>query len=466
MAAKVYLVGAGPGQADLITVRGLEILRQAEVVVYDYLVDKRILEEARPGAELICCDKLAKKGRYSDGFLIHQEKIHALVVKKARQGKKVIRLKNGDPSIFSRTSQELEALIRNRIDFEIVPGVTAASAASAFSGIPLTDRKYASSCVFVTGHEDPTKESGALDWKHLAQGGTIVLYMALENLNKIVKELLQAGKSPDTPCALIQDVGLLTAKLVMGTLRDIVTKAKKQKLRPPVIIIIGQVVKLERKFNWLRKSRKILFTGLSRERFFLKGAYVHFPLIKIEPLAGYREFDAHLRNLEGFDWIVFTSRYGVKYFFERLKTVGLEVRVLQGIQIAAIGQSTKNALLERGIRPDLVPEKESSIGLLKKLKEKDLKNKKIFLPRSDLSDKGLTMALRKLGARVTASVAYRNVRPENLPDLEWGSFNEIMFCSPSGVRNFVKRFGSIPKRVKVSCIGEVTKREAKRCRCL
>jgi len=344
--------------------------------------------------------------------------------------------------------------------------VTAASAAGAFSGIPLTDRRYASSCVLVTGHEGPGKEKSAVDWKYLAHCGTIVLYMALENLSKIIKELLSVGKPQDTPCAVIANAGLLTQSRVIGTLRDIVLKIKKQKLKPPVIIIIGEVVKLERKFNWLEKNRKILFTGLSQERFFLKGNYLHLPLIRIAPLYDYGEFDTHLKNLKGFDWLVFTSRYGVKYFFERLKTIELDSRVLKGIQIAAIGNSTENALFECGIRADLVPKKESSIGLLEGFKRLDLNNKKIFLPRSDLSDKGLELGLRKLGARIIAPVAYRNVMPENLPDLDLEDFDEILFTSPSGVRNFVKRYGPIPGRIKVNCIGGVTRKEAKRCRAL
>ena len=190
---KVYLVGAGPADPGLITVRGREILRQADVVIYDYLVDKRLLEFAKEKAELICCDKLSKD-RYSDGFLIHNEKIGQLVIKKVKEGKRVIRLKNGDPSIFSRLSQELETLVKNKIEFEIVPGVTAASAASSFSGIPLTDRRFASSCVFATGHEDPRKLESALDWDSLSESGTIVLYMAVENISQIVKKL--TGDNP------------------------------------------------------------------------------------------------------------------------------------------------------------------------------------------------------------------------------------------------------------------------------
>lgn len=458
---KVYLVGAGPGDPSLITERGLEILRQADVVIYDYLVDKRILEKTREDAELICCDKL-DKNRYSDGFLIHNKKINQLVIKKVKEGKKVIRLKNGDPAIFSRLSQELEPLIKNKIEFEIVPGVTAASAASCLSGIPLTDRRFASSCALVTGHEDPTKERSSLDWDKVTDSGTIVLYMAVENLPRIVKQLLNTGKSPFTPVAIIQDASLMTQRVLTGTLKDIVSKAKKEKVKPPAIIIIGEVVKLEKRFNWLKRNKRILFTGLSKGRFFIKGNYFHLPLIKIEPLSDYKEFDRYLKNIDRFDWIVFASRYGVQYFFKRLNNLGFDARKLQGINIAAIGNSTKNALFDFGIHADLVPEDESSGGLINSFKKIDIEDKKIFLPRSDIADKGLAEGLRKLGARVTSSIAYRNVMPQDLPDLELEGFDEVVFSSPSGVRNFVKRYGNLPKKVKVSCIGEVTRNEAKK----
>ena len=247
---KVYLVGAGPGDPGLITVRGRQILREADVVIYDYLVDKRLLEETKEGVELICCDTLGKK-RYSDGFLRHNEKVNRLVAKKAKEGKSVIRLKNGDPSIFSRTSQELEPLVKEKIEFEIVPGVTAASVESCLSGIPLTDRRYASTCVFATGHEDPSKVKSSLDWEALAKSGTMVLYMAVENLPKITKALIKAGKGPGTPAAIIQDASLLTQKVLRGTLSDIAKKAKQKKIMPPAIIIIGEVAKFESRFNLL-----------------------------------------------------------------------------------------------------------------------------------------------------------------------------------------------------------------------
>ncbi|MCM8823584.1 MAG: uroporphyrinogen-III C-methyltransferase [Candidatus Omnitrophica bacterium] len=472
MINKVYLVGAGPGSADLITVRGLEVLRQADVVIYDYLVDRRLLSKIKECAELICCDELGK--RYSNGFLAHQQKINNLMVKKAKEGKKVVRLKNGDPSIFGRLSQELEALVKNKIEFEIIPGVSAANASSCLSGIPLTDRRFSSSCVFVTGHEDPTKKESLLDWPSIAKQKTIVLYMAVENLSKIVKNLIDSGKAPDMPVAIIQNVSLINQKILTGILKDIVIKAKEEKIRPPAIIIMGEVVKLQKNFNWLRKNRRILFTGLSEERYFLRGTYFHLPLIKIEPLKDYKELDNWIKKIcqahklstinykPIFDWIVFTSRYGVFYFFERLIKLGFDSRKLSGIKISAIGSSTANKLKEYGILADLVPKKESSLGLLEEFKKIFRSPVKIFLPRSDIADKGLTDGLTKLGAEVLNCIAYRNVMPKDLPDLSLDSFDEIMFTSPSGVRNFVKRYGKIPSGIKISCIGEVTLNEAKR----
>jgi len=463
MSGKVYLVGAGPGKSDLITVRGVNILREGDVVIYDYLVDRQILDETKDGAELICCETIGKK-RYSDGFLTHSEKIIQLIIKKAKEGKKVVRLKNGDPGIFGRTSQELEALAKENIEFEIVPGVSAANAASAFSGIPLTDRRFASSCILVTGHEDPTKKDRLLDWRGLAKEGTIALYMAVENLPGIIRNLIRSGRSPLTPVAVIQEVSLVTQRIVRGTLKNIARRVKEAAIKPPAIIIIGEVVKLEKKFNWLRKNKKILFTGLSPERFFLKGNYFHIPLIKIEPLKHYEEFDDYLRRIREFDWIVFSSRYGVEYFFRRLNYLGYDSRLLKDIKIAAVGNSTKKRLLDFGVRADLAPEKESSAGLLEKFKKMDIKAKKIFLPHSDISDKGLQSGLESLGAMVASSVAYRNVMPRNLPDLDLTFFDEIMFTSPSTVRNFRERYGSVPRGTRIRCIGEVTLREARRCK--
>jgi len=458
---KVYIVGAGPGEPTLITVKGLKILKQADVVIYDYLVDKRLLDEARPDTELICCDALGKK-RHSDGFSHAQKLINNLIIKKAKENKRVVRLKNGDASIFSRISQELEALSKENIEFEIVPGVTAASASACLSGIPLTDRSLSSSCIFITGHEDSLKQKSLIDWKAVSKSGTIILYMAVENLKDIVDKLLKSGKLENTPVAIAQDVSMLGQKVLTGTLKDIAIKAKRERIKPPAIIIIGKVVDFEKRFNWLRKNKRILFTGLSGERFFLKGTYFHLPLIKIEPLEDYREFGRYLKNIKMFDWIIFSSRFGVEYFFKRLKELGLDARILNNIKIAAIGNCTSERLLDFTISADLVPKKESSKGLIDEFRNMDIKGRKIFLPRSDISDKGLEKEFENLGARVTSSFAYRNVMAEDLPDLDLNFFNEIMFTSPSGVRNFVARYGKPPEKIKITCIGDTTKKEAEK----
>lgn len=460
---KVYFVGAGPGKPDLITVRGAEVIRQADVVIYDYLVNKQILGQMSENAELICCDTLGKQ-QYSHRVSLSQERINKLIIRKAKEGKRVVRLKNGDPSLFSRLSQELEALIKAHIEFEVVPGVTSASAASCFAGIPLTDRRYASHCAFVTGQEDPSKTRSLIHWKTIAGTGTVVLYMAVNNLAAVVRKMLKNGKRLNTPVAIIQDASLVTQKVLTGTLHDIVARAKKLRVKPPAIIIIGEVVNLKNGFDWFGRNKRILFTGLSAERFFLKGNFFHLPLIEIKPMENYTAFDKQVKSIMNFDWLIFVSRYGVEYFFKRLKNIGYDLRKLAHLQIAAIGTSTKNRLLDFGILADVVPENESSGGLMEEFKNIDINNKKILLPRSDISDKGLGTALENMGAQVTTLSAYRNVMPENLPDIDLNLFDEIMFTSPSTVRNFIERYKKVPEHVSISCIGKVTRQEAQRCR--
>lgn len=461
MANKIYLIGAGPGAPDLITVRGRDILRQAEVVIYDYLVDKEQLLETNPGTELICCDSLGKN-RYIGGVNRQQEEISKLLVRKAKAGKKVVRLKSGDPFIFGRAAEEMGSLVKKGIEFEVVPGVTAGSAAACFSGAALTDRCYASSVVFVTGHEATEKNTSHVDWPAITRVGTIVLYMGVEQILRVVNELISAGKSAETPVVVVIRASWIDQRTVRTTLGNLTAKIKTEKIVPPAIFIIGPAAELEQDFNWFRKNKKILFTGLSPKRYFLKGTYVHLPMIDIQPLADYREFDRHLRKIGGFDWLVFTSRYGVEYFFKRLSTIGSDIRQLKGISIAVIGNSTKERLGDFGIKADLTAKVESSAGLLEELKNIGIKGKRIFMPRSDISDKGLTAGLKKLDAKITAVIAYKNVKPTALPDIDLDSFDEIMFTSPSGVRNFMHRYGKPSRPIKISCIGEVTLREAKK----
>lgn len=458
---KVYLIGAGPSGQDLITVRGLKILRQADVVIYDYLVDKTLLEEARPGAELISCEGSGKKS-YSGKSLNAQDKINDLIVRKAKQGERVVRLKKGDPSIFSRISEEMDALVKNKIEYEIVPGVTAASAASSFTGVPLTDRRFSSTLTLVTGHEEEGKMKGSIDWKSLANMGTIVFYMSVANIQDIADKLIKTGKPKDTPVIAVSNAGSINQKIASSNLKDIAKSVKRNGIVSPAIFIVGKVASLEKEYNWFRKNKRILFTGLSEERFFLKGRYFHLPLVSIEPIEDYSGLDQCIKDIRAFDWIIFSSRFGVEYFFKRVKALGLDARILSGIKIAAIGNCTKLRLLDCMILADLVPEKESSKGLIEEFRKLDIKGKKIFLPRSDISDKGMEKEFERLGARVTSRVAYKNVMAGDLPDLDLNFFDEIMFTSPSGVRSFVTRYGKAPEKVKISCIGDVTKLEARK----
>lgn len=384
------------------------------------------------------------------------------MVKRAKEGKRVVRLKNGDTAIFSRLSEELEVLNKNKIEYEIIPGITAGSAAANLNGIPLTGRRFASSVVFVTGHEEAGKTKSLIDWKSIAASGTIVLYMAVENISEIAKKIILAGKAAKTPVLVVSNASGINQNTAEGKLGNIGKIVRGKGIKPPSIFIIGETVKLREKFNRQRRNKRILFTGLSKERYFIKGTYFHLPLIKIVPAKDYKQFDDYIKKIGEFDWIVFTSRYGVEYFFKRLNISGYDSRVLKNIEIAVIGNSTKNCLNNYGVKADLTPKEESSQGLLKAFKFLDIRNKKMFLPRSDISDKGITEGLKNFGAIVTQSVVYRNVMPRDLPDLDLESFNEIIFTSPSGVRNFVKRYGRPPRKIAIECIGDVTKRQAEK----
>ncbi len=458
---KVYIVGAGPGRKDLITVRGANVLKEADVVIHDYLVNDVLLDNVSMGAEIINCGDLCR-GRHGKSPARRQDKVNSLLVKKAKSGKKVVRLKSGDPSIFARCADECEALSREKIAFEVIPGVTAASAAASSGKIPLTDRRITSSCVFVTGYESRVNGNSLIDWSDLAGKGTLVFYMGVSNIGGIAARLISAGKAKDTPRLIVQNASLASEKLVTGRLEDMKSLARDNGITAPAVLIIGDVA--GKGVEGPNGRRRVLFTGLSEERFFLEDSFYHLPLIKIIPLDDYTVFDGYLRDIENFDWIVFTSRYGVEYFFKRLEAVRKDARDLKGVEIAVIGMSTARRLKNFGVSADLIPREESSEGLIKKLSRTGLDGKKVFMPRSDLSDKGLEKALRKMGAEVTACVAYRNVAADWLPDLDMGSFDEIMFTSPSTVRSFKARYKTLPDNVKVKCIGEVTLREARRCR--
>lgn len=466
----VYFLGAGPGDSELISIKSAKILSEADVILYDYLVDIHMFKQyLNPKAELFCVDKLSTE-RYSNGFSKHQDIINKLIVEKAKQGKNVVRLKNGDPTIFGRLNEELEYLTRHKINYRIIPGITAATAAACYLGIPLTARNISSALCITTGHEATFKTSSFVNWSVVSKIDTIVLYMSLETLEDVVKKLINYGKSQNTPVAVISNISKVNQKHIIGNLKNIVKKVKDCNIGSPAIVIVGEVVKKEKRFNWFKKTKKILFTGISKERFFEEGIIFHIPMIEIKPLSDYTETDNWIKKIceeKFFDWIVFTSRFGVYYFFERVFCLEYDTRILKDIKIAAIGTSTANKLKEYGVVADLVPKKECSKGLIEEFKviikeNKNLKHQiKIFLPRSDLADKGLTEALKKLGFEVYPCVIYRNVMSENLPDIDFNFFDEIIFSSPSTVKNFVSRYGiEVFKKIKtkIKTIGEVTQK--------
>ncbi|MCX7910709.1 MAG: uroporphyrinogen-III C-methyltransferase [Endomicrobia bacterium] len=466
----VYFIGAGPGDPELLTLKAIKILAQADVVIYDYLVDIQTIKHyLSPQTETICADMLGSKN-YSNGFSNRQDLINKFLVEKAKQGKNVVRLKNGDPSIFGRLNEELEYMLKNKINYRIVPGITAATAAACYLGIPLTARNISSSVCLTTGHEANLKTHSFVNWNIVSKMNTIVLYMALEKLPEVVDKILKYGKKNNTPVAVISNISKINQKYVIGELKNIVENVKKLDISSPAMVIVGDVVKKENKFNWFKKAKKVLFTGISNERFFEEGIIFHIPMIEIKPLEDYTQVDKMIESfkLNNFksknrvDWIVFTSRFGVFYFFERMFKLKLDTRALYGIKIAAIGSSTANKLKEFGIVADIVPKEESSKGLLKEFKKISLNfssKLKVFLPRSDIADKGLTEGLSKLGFEVFPCVIYKNVMPENLPDIDFNFFDEIIFSSPSTIRNFVKRYGTeVLRKIKIKTIGEVTQK--------
>ncbi len=460
---KVYIVGASSGKWDLITVRGLKILKEADVIIHDYLVDNNIFAHISKKTELVACSYLGKNV-YGDSNETSkaQNNINRLMVDFAKDGKKVVRLKGGDGSVFSRISEELEYLNNHNVDYEIVPGITSGCIASAYTGIPLTQRNVFSDVIFISGHENNFSEDGNINWETVANCSTIVVYMGVKTISKIAESIVVAGKPEDTPVYCVSNVASIQQIEILSDLKNISKDVMAFQVKPPAIFIVGRLVNLNEKFNWFKNSRKVLFTGLSEERFFLNEIYFHLPMIEIKPLDDYKEFDSNLTSIEKISWIVFTSRYGVEYFFKRFNSLGFDSRNLNEIKIAVIGNSTNNKLSEFGLNADLIPEDESSTGLLREFSKLNIENEKIFIPRSDLSDKGMTQKLQEFGAEVTASVAYKNVMPDDLPDINFDHFDQIFFTSPSTVRNFINRYGLPSDKLDIRCIGDVTYKEAEK----
>ena len=472
MKGKAYLVGAGPGDPGLITVKGLECIERADVLIYDFLASPILLKHAPENAEIIY---VGKKG---GDHTLSQEKINSLIVEKAKSGLTVTRLKGGDPFIFGRGGEEAEVLINAEIPFEIVPGVTSAIAAPAYAGIPLTHRKFTSTLAFVTGHEDPLKEESSIDWTALAKGiGTIVFLMGVKNLPYITNRLISHGMDPDTPVALIRWGTTPRQTTVTGKLDTISERAKNAGLKPPAVIVVGHVVKLRERMKWFENrplmGRSIVVTRareqaseLVKRLSDLGAECLECPTIKVAPPDDLKPLDKAIENLSTYDWLIFTSVNGVNFFFNRLFVNNKDVRALSNVHTAVIGPATAKRLFDFGLQSDIVPESYRAESIIKAFAGKDINGKKMLLPRAKEARPILPLELTRMGAVVDEVTAYCTRAVQDNADLMLTRLKEktidlITFTSSSTVKNFhallpPEDLESLMQGVTVASIGPIT----------
>lgn len=455
-AGTVYLVGAGPGDPGLLTVRGLELLRQCDCVVYDALVAPRVLALAAPHAEKI------NVGKRGSQHTLEQPEINRLLAEKAKGGKSVLRLKGGDPYLFGRGAEEALYLVEQGVSVVVVPGVTSGIAAPAYAGIPVTHREYASAVAFVTGHEDPAKPESALDWAALAKVGTLCFYMGVKNLGRIAAELSK-HLTPETPAAVIEWGCTPRQRVAVGTLSDIQRIASEMNIRAPALTVVGEVIRCREQLRFFERSvlfgKRVVVTRARAQASELAdklaelGAMVYeFPTIRIEPSkeADWQDAAARLGRGE-FDWVVLTSVNGVDALFDELARRKQDARALRA-KVAAIGSATAQRLLEGGVRADLLPPEFRADSIARELQSRDaIADKCFLLPRADIARSELPEALRKLGGQVTEVVAYRTIletegQEEALAALEQGEVDAVTFTSASTARNFAQILG--PERLK------------------
>jgi len=471
----VYLVGSGPGDPGLITVKGLACLQKADVIVHDRLVSPGLLKQAPRGCEMIDVGKSPQR------HTLPQQAINALLVEKAMAGKVVVRLKGGDPFLFGRGGEEAEALAEAEVPFEVVPGVTSAIAAPAYAGIPVTHRHHTSTVTVVTGHEDPTKADPSLDWQKLATGvGTLIILMGVSNLEQIVAKLIEHGRDPRTPVAIVQQGTEPRQRTVTGTLTDIVDKARDAGIKPPAVTVVGEVVALREKLRWFDTKplfgKRVLVTrsreqasALSERLRELGAEPLEYPAIEIAPPKDMTPLDEAIARLSTYDWLILTSANGVRALVDRMSEKGMDTEALGRPKIAAIGPATAQALQRYGLRVDYVPEvyttKEIAAGI------GDVAGQRILLPRAQRAPKQLAQALRGKGAVVDEVVAYQTLAvgaPDELKALlEDGQIDIVTFTSSSTVRNLVASLqdptpAKVLSRCLVACIGPVTTRTARR----
>jgi len=499
----VYLVGAGPGDIGLLTVKGMRCLQKAEVVIYDFHLNAQILNYINHDAEFIYAGK--RGGRHT----MTQDEINAAIVQKAKEGKNVCRLKGGDPFVFGRGGEEAQVAAREGIPFEIVPGVSSSVAAPAYAGIPLTHRLYSSSFAVIPGYEDTTKEESSIDWAKLATGvGTLVFLMAVKNIEILTEKLIENGRSPETPVAVIRWGTRPDQKTLVSTLKDIAKLVREKDIRPPAVTVVGDVVKLRDELNWYEKKpmfgHRVLVTREHSGGFEsleeLGAEVLQFPTLEIVPPESWDELDRAIDTIESYAWLIFTSSNAVRYFFSRLFEKGRDIRELKGLKICAIGAKTAASIEKFGIRVDLVPESFNAEGLIeafteavisqrsaeKSAEEKErggakdiqtaeprtqnpdlLKGIRFLLPRAEVAREIFPEKVRELGGTIDVPVAYRAVKPEIHGKrlkrfLKEGRVTIATFTSAATFNNFMNLQGEdadeLLKGVAIAAIGPVTAR--------
>ncbi|HLG73924.1 MAG TPA: uroporphyrinogen-III C-methyltransferase [Chloroflexota bacterium] len=461
----VYLVGGGPGDPGLLTLKGKRVLEQADVVVYDYLVDEQLLAFA-PGAELI-------PARDLHGNRAEQQRINELLIEHARQGKRVVRLKGGDPYLFGRGGEEGQALHAAGIPFQVLPGVTSALAVPAYAGIPVTHRDHSSSVTILPGRLKPGKGEDAIDWHAFARADTLVFLMSVTNLAEVVGRLIEHGRAPSTPAAAVRWGTRPEQQVVTSCLADLPRAVSEAGLTAPAVIVVGEVVHLREQLSWFERlplfgcrvlvtrprEQSEAFAASLREA----GALVYeVPVIELLPPEDWTPVDAAIQGLPGYDWLVFTSANGVRRFLERVWASGLDARALASARLCAIGPETARALKAYGLRADLTPEEYVAEAVASALAAR--KPERVLIPRAKVARDVLPHMLRESGAQVDVVEVYRTECPPGAAErlaAVLPRVDVVTFTSSSTVANFVRLAGPPPPGVKVACIGPITAQSAR-----
>jgi uroporphyrinogen III methyltransferase/synthase len=475
---RVFLVGAGPGAPDLITLRGAAVMRVADVIVYDALVSPELLRLGPEGAERIFAGKKGGEERSAE-----QSEINRILIEHARAGRRVVRLKGGDPFIFGRGGEEAEALAAAKIAFEVVPGVTSAIAAPAFAGIPLTHRDRGSFVAFITGHQDETKEpQSAIPWDDLARAadgrGTLVILMATARMRASLARLAAGGLPPETPAAAIQAGSTAAQKTVVATLATLADETARAGLKAPAVIVVGECAALGQELKWFEAmplfGRRIVITRASAEAIdfaarirALGGEAIEFPTIKTVPPQSYKILDRAIAEIRSFDWIIFTSANGVESFIERMRTRACDIRELGRAAIAAIGPATAERVRRYALTVAAMPAEYRAEAVIDAIGAERIAGARILIPRAEVAREILPEMLRHHGARVVVvASAYRTVIPGADADdmramIAANAIDLVSFTSSSTVANFAAMAGVPVRGLKAAAIGPITAETAR-----